>query len=164
VDCWQAGGGKLSLAITGTESPYFFSVLGKSAQSGATISGIPVGTYMAQIRNGNNCLIDSVPVTINAITIPGVVCDTVYVPTGFTPNQDGKNDVLRPFVNNLVARFEFRIYNRYGELIFETSTPGKGWNGRWKGLDQPPGTYVWMLTYDMNNRKRVFKGTTVLLR
>lgn len=164
VDCWQAGGGKLSLAISGTEAPYFFSILGKSAQSGATISGIPVGTYMAQIRNGNNCLIDSVSVILKAITIPGVVCDTVYVPTGFTPNQDGKNDVLRPFVNNLVTRFEFRIYNRYGELIFETSTPGKGWNGRWKGLDQPPGTYVWMLTYDMNNRKRVFKGTTVLLR
>lgn len=164
-DCWQAGGGKAQITIAGLEAPYFFKLDNRNFISGQQVSNLLPGTYMALISNGNNCLIDSVSITITEQNAPGVVCDTVYVPSGFTPNADGKNDVLRPVISSVVTSFVFRVYNRFGQVLFETNQPQKGWNGRFKGVEQPQGAYVWTYTYTVQGgRTRTFKGTTVLLR
>lgn len=164
ADCWQ-GGGKVTLTVVGTEGPYFYRINQQSYQAGQQASGLPPGNYMALIRNGNNCLIDSTPITITEQTIPGVVCDTVYVPTGFTPNGDGKNDILKPTASTAINNFIFRVYNRSGQIIFETRQPQAGWNGRYKAVDQPQGTYVWTFTYSgPGGRTKVFRGTVVLIR
>ncbi len=163
-DCWQ-GGGKVTITVIGTEAPYFYKINQQSYQAGQQASGLPPGNYMALIRNGNNCLIDSTPVTITEQNIPGVVCDTVYVPTGFTPNGDGKNDILKPTASTAINNFIFRVYNRAGQIIFETRQPQVGWNGRYKAVDQPQGTYVWTFTYSgPGGRTKVFRGTVVLIR
>ena len=163
-DCWQ-GGGKVTITVVGTEAPYFYKINQQSYQAGQQASGLPPGNYMALIRNGNNCLIDSTPVTITEQNTPGVVCDTVYVPTGFTPNADGKNDILKPTTSTAINNFIFRVYNRVGQIVFETRQPQAGWNGRYKGVDQPQGTYVWVLTYTgPGGRTKVFRGTAVLIR
>jgi len=164
ADCWQ-GGGKISISVAGSEAPYFYRVNNKAYQAGQQASGIPPGNYMALISNGNNCVIDSVAVTVTEQNTPGVVCDTVYVPTGFTPNADGKNDELRPTAGFAVNNFIFRVYNRAGQVIFETRQPGKGWNGRYKGVDQLQGAYIWTFTYTgPMGQVKVFRGTTVLIR
>ncbi|MBW0178726.1 gliding motility-associated C-terminal domain-containing protein [Sediminibacterium sp.] len=164
ADCWQ-GGGKITVTVTGSEAPYFYRINNQAYQAGQQATGLTAGNYMALIRNGNNCLIDSVQVTVTEQNTPGVVCDTVYVPTGFTPNADGKNDILKPTAGSGINNFIFRVYNRIGQVIFETRQSQKGWNGRFKGLDQPQGAYVWTFSYTLQNgQTKVFRGTTVLIR
>ncbi|MFM7815328.1 MAG: gliding motility-associated C-terminal domain-containing protein [Flavobacteriales bacterium] len=68
----------------------------------------------------------------------------IYVPNAFTPNGDGENDRL--FVRaNLVTDIHFAIYDRWGELVFETTKLDVGWNGEFKGEALDPDVYVYYL-------------------
>lgn len=90
----------------------------------------------------------------------------IAVPTAFTPNGDGINDFLYPLNAYKADNLEFKVYNRYGNLIFETADWTKKWDGRINGVLQPSGTYVWQLNYtDHDTSKQVTqRGTTVLIR
>jgi gliding motility-associated-like protein len=89
----------------------------------------------------------------------------IYVPSAFTPNNDGLNDVLTPFSVGFRSLEEFTIFNRYGQQIFRTNRFGKGWNGTYNNKLQPTGTYVWMIKGVDYTGKSVFKkGTVMLLR
>lgn len=67
----------------------------------------------------------------------------LYIPTGFTPNGDGKNDVLKPIYLSTGTLLYFRVYNRYGQLVFETSAWNRGWDGNYKGNPSPSGAYIY---------------------
>jgi large repetitive protein len=69
----------------------------------------------------------------------------IYVVNAFTPNNDGKNDVFTPFPVGIKQLTYFRIFNRWGKLLFSTTTLNKGWDGKLGGLEQEPGVYVWMV-------------------
>jgi gliding motility-associated-like protein len=89
----------------------------------------------------------------------------IYVATGFTPNRDGLNDRFFPFPVGIKAIKYFRVFNRWGQLLFSTSTLHDGWDGTLNGRDQPTGVYVWMaeaITED--NRVITKKGTVTLIR
>ncbi len=89
----------------------------------------------------------------------------IAVPTAFTPNGDGLNDYLYPLNAYKATHLLFRVYNRNGELIFETRDWSKKWDGTLRGVPQASGVYVWMLEYnDATNRKISLKGTTALIR
>jgi gliding motility-associated-like protein len=89
----------------------------------------------------------------------------IFVPTAFTPNNDKKNDSLTPIPVGITRLEYFRVYNRYGELVFSTSEIGKGWDGRIKGRDQNTSTYGWYVQGTDYTGKTVFKkGTTTLIR
>jgi gliding motility-associated-like protein len=95
------------------------------------------------------------------------VVDNCYiaVPTGFTPNGDGLNDYLYPLNAYKATNLLFKVYNRSGQLIFETRDWTKKWDGRFNGTPQPSGVYVWMLEYtDERGKKISLKGTTALIR
>jgi len=85
-------------------------------------------------------------------------------PTAFTPNGDGKNDDFKVF-GQFTAAVEFKIFNRWGELLFITDDLDKGWDGSYKGSAMPEGTYVFraFLT-DHAGRTSERSGTVVLLR
>jgi gliding motility-associated-like protein len=90
---------------------------------------------------------------------------TYYVPTAFSPNGDGLNDIFRPIPVGIVYTEWFRVYNRWGQLIFESSEWMKGWNGKYRGEAQPLGTYVWAIKGKNNRGKDIFmKGAVVLVR
>jgi gliding motility-associated-like protein len=90
---------------------------------------------------------------------------TYYVPNAFSPNGDGWNDVFRPVPVGIVSTESFRIYNRYGQLMFETSQLSKGWDGTYKGKAQPVANYVWLLKGKGRNGKTIeMKGNVVLVR
>jgi len=165
TDCFNEEGGKVTVNVLGNESPYFFRIDNRVFLAGQEAKKLLPGNYTVQIRNGNNCPVDSIPLTISEQNIPGVNCDTVFVPTAFTPNADGKNDILRPVFGNRTAGFIFRVFNRSGQIIFETRDQQKGWNGRFNGVEQPQGVYVWSFMYmSSGGRSRTFKGTTLLMR
>jgi len=90
----------------------------------------------------------------------------ITIPSAFTPNGDGLNDYLYPLNAFKADDLVFRIYNRYGQIIFETKDWTRKWDGRVKSQLQPSGTYVWTLDYiERDGGKRVaLKGTTVLIR
>jgi gliding motility-associated-like protein len=86
----------------------------------------------------------------------------IYVPTAFTPNGDGRNDVFR-IVAQKVTLKSFQIYNRWGERVFATSDIGTAWNGRHRG-GLLPGSYVYMISYtDCMGVLKMLKGTVTLL-
>jgi gliding motility-associated-like protein len=90
----------------------------------------------------------------------------IAVPNAFTPNGDGKDDYLYPLNAFNATNLEFRVYNRYGQLVFETRDWTNKWDGTINGKPQPPGTYVWTLRYtDSVSGKNFFmKGTSILIR
>ena len=90
----------------------------------------------------------------------------IAVPSAFTPNGDGLNDYLYPLNAYKAGNLVFRVYNRYGQVIFETRNWTRKWDGRVNGQLQPSGTYVWTLDYtDTDKQQKVsLKGTTVLIR
>jgi gliding motility-associated-like protein len=90
----------------------------------------------------------------------------IAVPSAFTPNGDGRNDYLRP--NNAIkaSNLEFKIYNRWGQLVFQSKSWEDQWDGKLNGITQAAGVYVWFLRYThADTGKMVFqKGTTTLIR
>lgn len=89
----------------------------------------------------------------------------VFVPTAFTPNNDGKNDVIRPIAVGVEKINYFSIYNRWGELVFTTTANRHGWDGRIGGVLQATNVYVWMVSaVDFTGKTIFLKGTVTLIR
>jgi gliding motility-associated-like protein len=89
----------------------------------------------------------------------------IYLPNAFTPNDDGLNDLFRPQLIGNIRIDNFIIYNRYGEKIFETTETNKGWDGKYKGVRQQTGSYVYLLSIIRgNNQKAFYKGNILLIR
>ena len=88
----------------------------------------------------------------------------LYVANAFTPNGDGNNDVA--FVHSqTIQTLSFNVYNQWGQQIFYSSNPSNGWDGTYKGNNQPAGVYVYYVKAVMNNGLKVNKkGTITLLR
>lgn len=88
-----------------------------------------------------------------------------YVPTAFSPNGDGLNDVLKPIALGMRRLRYFKVYNRVGNLVFETTELGKGWDGYYKGAPQDPANYVWMAQGETWKGELITrKGNAVLVR
>jgi gliding motility-associated-like protein len=89
----------------------------------------------------------------------------IAVPNAFTPNGDGVNDYLYPLAAYKATGLLFRVYNRVGQLVFETRDWTKRWDGRFKGQPADTGTYVWILMYTNTDtgKKVQQKGTSILL-
>jgi len=131
--------------------------------TGSAASSLTVkkpGTYWLQVKDGNDCI------GKDTIIVNSKDCGKgFFVPTGFTPNNDGKNDLLKPILLGDVAQYKFWIYNRWGELIFETTDLNKGWDGTYKGQPQATGVFVWRCTYQfLNEQVQNAKGTFILIR
>ena len=89
----------------------------------------------------------------------------IFVPSAFTPNGDGKNDILRPITIGISQLHYFRVYNRWGQLVFSTTELGRGWDGMFNGAQQPANTYIFATEGTDYTGKTVYrKGTSVLIR
>jgi len=87
----------------------------------------------------------------------------IYVPSGFTPNHDGKNDKLVPIAVGIQKLEYFQVYDRWGKLVFSTNQMREGWDGRLKGMDQDSGVFVWVVKGITNDGNVIFKKGTVML-
>jgi gliding motility-associated-like protein len=89
----------------------------------------------------------------------------LWVPSAFSPNHDGRNDVFRAHAHGQIQQFRLRIFNRFGQLLFQTSDINQGWDGNLNGLQQGTGAYIWMADYaDGSGKKYTQQGTVVLIR
>jgi gliding motility-associated-like protein len=89
----------------------------------------------------------------------------IFVPTAFTPNGDGRNDVFRPIAVGVTKIEYFRVFNRWGQLVFSTTQNEHGWDGKIGGREQGSGTFVWVVRgVDFTGKVVFAKGTVTLIR
>lgn len=91
----------------------------------------------------------------------------IYVPTAFTPNKDGLNDFLKPIMFGIKELKYFRIFNRWGEIVFETKGGNniQGWDGKINGLNQNSANFVWIAeAVTEGNQLLNLKGSFILIR
>jgi gliding motility-associated-like protein len=88
------------------------------------------------------------------------------MPSAFTPNGDGRNDLFRVPPSLSIKITAFAVYDRWGARVFYTTDSGAGWDGTLGGQPQPSGTYVWMIEYSdlLTHKTAQGKGTVVLIR
>lgn len=117
--------------------------------------------YIVKGTDRNGCFsYDTVTVKV------GTGSDGMYLmPSGFTPDKDGKNDCYGIQYWGSIDALDFSIYNRWGQLMFHSTQVGACWDGTFKGIQQPADVYVYMIRASTNCDKNVFrKGTFVLIR
>ena len=91
--------------------------------------------------------------------------NTDFIPTGFTPNGDGKNDKFRPAKFKFQRLVEMRVYNRWGQLLFQSSNPEDGWDGAFNGVPQDLGTYFYeVIVARADGSQKIYKGNVTLIR
>ena len=89
----------------------------------------------------------------------------IIVPKAFTPNGDGHNDFLQPVLLNVLELKYFRVFDRWGKIVFETNDLNKSWDGTYKGIKQPMDTYTWSCQgLDANGVTLGRSGQSVLIR
>ena len=104
-------------------------------------------------------------VGMDTISIKVFSVSDIFVPTGFTPNGDGHNDILRAIPIGIKDFKYFAVLNRWGQRVFYTSNPERGWDGAISGTPQGTGTYVWMAEgVDFHGKVITKKGIVVLIR
>ena len=120
--------------------------------------------YLITINPTNGCrVVDTLRVLI--VTSAPPLRSSLHVPNAWSPNNDGSNDKLYPLTINMKELYYFRVFNRWGQVVFATSEQGKGWDGSFKGSQQDPGTYVWMAEGETYMGEVIKKqGTIILLR
>jgi gliding motility-associated-like protein len=103
--------------------------------------------------------------TVDTQLVKTIKSVEIYVPTAFTPNGDGLNDVLRPVLLGVKQLHFFRVYDRWGQIVFETKTSHLGWDGTLRGSKQSSQVYVWIMEgVGVDGRTYSKKGSSVLIR
>ena len=103
--------------------------------------------------------------TTDTIKIKVFKGPAIYVPNVFSPNGDRHNDYFRMTAVGITDIYFFRIFNRYGQLVYNSTNPKEGWDGTINGQPQPTGTYVWVVKgKDFTGQLHEKKGTFMLVR
>ncbi|HPE41108.1 MAG TPA: gliding motility-associated C-terminal domain-containing protein [Bacteroidales bacterium] len=89
----------------------------------------------------------------------------LFIPKGFTPNNDGKNDLFFVYADWEVDSFEITIYQRGGIIVYKSNDIQQGWDGLFQNMDAPQGAYVYIITYkNQKGDDKMLKGTLNLIR
>ncbi len=161
-DTVVVAGQPLQLNATGAVDYAWFPPVNLSNAFIANPIALPIDdvTYRVKVSTKEGCFaFDSLKVKVYK-TPP-----EIFVPTLFTPNGDGLNDLLRPVPVGISKFVYFRVYNRYGQLVYSANEFISGWDGRFKGRDQGNESFVWhAYAEDYLGNKIYRKGQTTLIR
>ena len=120
--------------------------------------------FTITIGTNNGCRVVDTLLVLVPVAVPAIQSD-IFVPKAWSPNKDGHNDKLRPLTVHIREIYYFRIFDRWGQLMFETNEIGKGWDGIFNGKPQVQDVYTWTLEAvgeDGKHYKR--SGNSILLR
>lgn len=134
------------------------SYLWQDNSTGPTYRVTSTGTYWVTVTNSQGCTGSD---TVNV----KIACPEIYFPGAFTPNGDGRNDFFGPVGDALplLQQYVFRVYDRYGQLVFYSTNPYKGWDGTMKGKPYNSGAFTWFATYTIQGKMADMQNGTVLL-
>ncbi|MGY3211631.1 gliding motility-associated C-terminal domain-containing protein [Mucilaginibacter sp. HD30] len=118
------------------------------------------GGYDFVVFKPNGCIFDSYHIDVAKLP-----CDVMKLPSAFTPNGDGINDIFEPNQGSDAVNYNLKIYSRNGMLLFNSNALQNGWRGEQNGKAVAAGVYYWMVTYTNNTGKNLSKsGSVTLLR
>ena len=131
-----------------------------------TVAGLNPGqstTLIVRALGASGCELSANSAAVTG-TAQNPFGDGIFVPNAFTPNGDGKNDIEYVYGTSIKS-LTFYVYNQWGEMIFKSDSQASGWDGTFKGTNQPVGVYVYYVQATMNDGKQIMKkGTITLLR
>jgi gliding motility-associated-like protein len=139
----------------------FSSYLWNNQSTASSIIAAQPGLYWLQAKDENNCSVsDSVFLQTKTCPPKGI-----YAPNAFSPNNNGRNDIFKPVIYGTIRNYRFSVFNRFGQMVFNSSNPKQGWNGTINGNMPNAGVYVWYCKFELEGQKpRTEKGTVVLLK
>jgi gliding motility-associated-like protein len=113
-------------------------------------------TFVVRVaaRSAQGCIV------VDSLTIVVDPLGSIYIPTAFTPNGDGKNDRFT-VSGGQFKLFDLKIFNRWGQMVFQSFERTKGWDGTSAGRVQPAGTYVYILVATLKDGKTVKRNGMV---
>lgn len=118
-------------------------------------------TYFIKMTSPTGCItVDTVKVLVFDSALV-----TIFVPKSFTPNGDGVNDLLYPYIAGMKSLTYLKIFNKFGKQVYETRTTAQGWNGISYGKQQPMDAYLWIAEgIDIKGNKVQQTGSVLLIR
>jgi len=173
TSCTDSTFGSINISNFGGQSPYTYSI-GGAFQNSNIFDNLSAGNYTITVKDVNGCQY-STTVNVNGVNCPSPPTPIepippqkephIHFPNVFSPNHDGENDLFY-FPNEGVTEMYCKIYNRWGNLIYEFSQINEGWNGRTNsGVECPDGTYYFIVNYKkVNSDWETAKGFVTLLR
>ncbi|HEY0059391.1 MAG TPA: gliding motility-associated C-terminal domain-containing protein, partial [Flavisolibacter sp.] len=131
--------------------------------TGASTKSIQVkspGAYWLKATDDNGCAGND-----TIMVVPKQCGLGVYIPTAFTPNNDGSNDNFRPGIFGNLLHYRLTIFNRWGNVVFQSTDAKRGWDGKVNGELQPSSVFVWICDYQLEGiERKAEKGSLVLIR
>lgn len=147
---------KLELMPSGSYTNYQWS-------TGETKKVIEVqrpGTYRLTVTDDNGCTGVDTTIIYAKDCMYGV-----FIPTAFTPDNNGRNDKFKPIIYGRMLQYKLVVYSRWGSVVFQTSDPEKGWDGTIKGVLQNTNAFIWICTYQIEGSDlKTEKGSVMLIR
>ena len=116
------------------------------------------GIYTLTVTDENGCTASDEIELINGCE------DHISMPNAFSPNADGVNDIFGPNYSGEINEYQLQIFNRWGQLIFDSHKIDKSWDGTFEGEIQPLGTYTYVLNARLNNKKVDLTGNFTLVK
>ncbi|MCC6288617.1 MAG: gliding motility-associated C-terminal domain-containing protein [Chitinophagaceae bacterium] len=125
-----------------------------------TITVSDAGSYMLTVTDDQGCSGSDTTLVIEKACMSGL-----FIPSAFTPNRDKLNDVFKAKAFGIVVSFRLEVHNRFGEIVFFTTDPKKGWDGTLNGIEVPSGIFVWQCFCTFEGGAPLYrKGTVTLIR
>lgn len=161
-DCeGQDNSGLVTINATGGTPPYAYLWSTNPPETTASVSGLPNALYTVWVHDENNCK-DSI-----AALVAYDDCCKPFVPSAFTPNGDGLNDLFRVRFKGDMTLLRLSVYDRFGTEVFHTNNIEQGWDGKWNGTPQEIGTYFYYIKAICGNKGDhviQLKGDVTLIR
>lgn len=114
-------------------------------------------TYYISVQAVDNTFAGSAWSEEVSLTIDPGINRNVFLPNTFTPNNDGTNDFFRVVTHEEVSEINFRVFNRLGTQVYQTNDINEalnfGWDGKYKGKEQPSGVYIWYISGKFSDGK-----------
>jgi gliding motility-associated-like protein len=140
------------------ESSSSIEYLWQNGSSGSSFAVTQTGQYSLDVTNYCGT-------TSDVVNVEKGVCK-LYIPSAFSPNADGLNDIFKAEHGENVIEFQLEIYNRWGQKVFQSKSINTGWDGKRNEILQPNGVYIWTIRFRNTNdlTDKLLKGTVVLIR
>ncbi len=139
------------------------SYLWNTGETSQAIRSYLKGKFTVMVKNSIGCVAED---SINVSSSPDAVPNELFMPDAFTPNDDGVNDFFpENKYSNLSSPYNLKIYNRWGEQVYECDASNINWDGLYKTQAAPQGVYVFLVRYTgCDGKERIIRGTFNLLR
>ena len=159
--CGQANG---TATLSANTTAVLYSTDGINFSENPRFDNLPAGDYTAFYQTGSDCTVSA------AFTVPEseTSCE-VYVPSAFSPNNDGINDIFKPYSETEIMVTDLKIFGRWGQLLYaeknlSTTDLNAGWDGKTNGTFLKDGVYIYVLNYMKGTENVLMKGDVLLVR